>query len=170
MRLIMLVLVAFAVASGTGFYVLRGLESPSRPVETVQADAPRSVEVYVPAAELAAGAIITPEKLVTMPIAEGSVTAEMVPAGDTGSLMLIGSVARQVLPKGVPIARSAVVQPGERGFLAAVLPKGKRAISIPIGEVAGVSGLVLPGDRVRHHPDLQRQRREHRGRSRHPGQ
>ncbi len=148
MRLIMLVLVAFAVASGTGFYVLRGLESPSRPVETVQADAPRSVEVYVPAAELAAGAIITPEKLVTMPIAEGSVTAEMVPAGDTGSLMLIGSVARQVLPKGVPIARSAVVQPGERGFLAAVLPKGKRAISIPIGEVAGVSGLVLPGDRV----------------------
>ncbi len=148
MRLIMLVLVAFAVASGTGFYVLRGLEEPSRPVETVQADAPRSVEVYVPATELAAGAIITPDKLVTMPIAEGSVTAEMVPAGDAGSLELIGSVARQVLPKGVPIARSAVVQPGERGFLAAVLPKGKRAISIPIGEVAGVSGLVLPGDRV----------------------
>lgn len=148
MRLIMLVLVAFAVASGTGFYVLQGLEEPQQPVETAQAEAPRSVEVYVPATELAAGAIITPEKLSTMPIAEGAITAEMVRAGDAGSLELVGSVARQVLPKGVPVARSAVVQPGERGFLAAVLPKGRRAISIPIGEVAGVSGLVLPGDRV----------------------
>ena len=40
------------------------------------------------------------------------------------------------------------MQPGDRGFLAAVLPQGKRAISIPITEVAGISGLVLPGDRV----------------------
>jgi pilus assembly protein CpaB len=40
------------------------------------------------------------------------------------------------------------VQPGDRGFLAAVLPKGKRAITIPISEVAALSGLVLPGDRV----------------------
>ena len=48
----------------------------------------------------------------------------------------------------MPIARSAIVQPGDRGFLAAVLPKGKRAITIPISEVAGLNGLVLPGDRV----------------------
>lgn len=47
----------------------------------------------------------------------------------------------------MPIARSATVQPGDRGFLAAVLPRGKRAVSIPI-EVSGVSGLALPGDRV----------------------
>ena len=34
------------------------------------------------------------------------------------------------------------------GFLAAVLPKGKRAITIPVDEIAGLSGLALPGDRV----------------------
>ena len=144
----MLVLAALVVASGTGFYVLQGLQEPEQAVQAVEVEAPRSVEVYVPAVELAAGALITPENLSSIPIAQDSVTAEMVATGDEGALELVGSVARQVLPKGVPIARSAVVQPGERGFLAAVLPKGKRAISIPIGEVAGVSGLVLPGDRV----------------------
>ena len=72
----------------------------------------------------------------------------MIVADAAGDEVLVGSVARQVLPAGVPIARSAIVQPGDRGFLAAVLPKGKRAITIPISEVAGLNGLVLPGDRV----------------------
>ena len=72
----------------------------------------------------------------------------MIVADDEGKGFLTGSVARQMLPAGVPIARSAVVQPGDRGFLAAVLPQGKRAISIPISETAGLSGLALPGDWV----------------------
>ena len=61
----------------------------------------------------------------------------MIVADAAGETFLVGSVARQVLPQGVPIARSAIVQPGDRGFLAAVLPKGKRAITIPISEIAG---------------------------------
>ncbi len=72
----------------------------------------------------------------------------MIVADPEGTAFLIGSVARQVLPQGVPVARSAIVQPGDRGFLAAVLPKGKRAITIAVSEVAGLGGLVLPGDRV----------------------
>ena len=72
----------------------------------------------------------------------------MIVADAEGQEFLAGSVARQVLPQGVPIARSSIVQPGDRGFLAAVLPKGKRAITIPVDEIAGLSGLALPGDRV----------------------
>ena len=68
--------------------------------------------------------------------------------GRGGETYLAGSVARQVLPCGVPIARSAIVQPGDRGFLAAALPKGMRAITIPVTETAGLNGLALPGDRV----------------------
>ena len=81
-------------------------------------------------------------------MADAAVTPEMVVADPEGQKLLVGSVARQKLPKGAPFARSAVVQPGDRGFLAAVLPQGKRAISIPITEVAGLSGLITPGDRV----------------------
>jgi pilus assembly protein CpaB len=83
-----------------------------------------------------------------MALPSESVTAEMVVANADGETALMGSVARQSLPAGVPIARSTIVQPGDRGFLAAVLPKGMRAITIPISEVAGLHGLALPGDRV----------------------
>ena len=51
---------------------------------------------------------------------------------------------------------SMVVKPGERGFLAAVLKPGMRAISVGVGDVTGIARLMLPGDRVRHaaHPDI----------------
>jgi len=147
MRIVIAFLAALVAALGTGYYVYE--EMRNAPVETAQAvEAPPLKEVFVPAAELSAGSIIKPEHLGRMPVDDAALTPEMVVAGTEGTSLLVGSVARQVLPKGVPIARSAVVQPGDRGFLAAVLPQGKRAISIPITEVAGISGLVLPGDRV----------------------
>jgi pilus assembly protein CpaB len=105
-------------------------------------------EVFVPAQELPVGTIITPVRLSRMEMMEGAISAQMIVADPAGEAFLAGSVARQVLPQGVPIARSAIVQPGDRGFLAAVLPKGKRAITIAISEVAGLGGLVLPGDRI----------------------
>ena len=89
-----------------------------------------------------------------MEMTEAAITPQMIVADAEGEAYLAGSVARQVLPQGVPIARSAIVQPGDRGFLAAVLPKGKRAITIAISEVAGHQ---RPGPARRpggHHPDL----------------
>lgn len=149
MRIFLLILAALIVAGGTGFYLLDGLRPPVQTVAEVEAaPPPPPSEVYVPAVELGVGSIILPEHLGRMRIDSAAITAEMVMADDAGSTLLLGSVARQTLPKGVPIARSATVQPGDRGFLAAVLPQGKRAISIPISETAGLSGLVLPGDRV----------------------
>ena len=38
--------------------------------------------------------------------------------------------------------------PGDRGFLAAALGAGMRAVTIRIDEIAGVGGFVTPGDRV----------------------
>jgi pilus assembly protein CpaB len=148
MRNFMIIFAALLVAGGSGFYLLQATQPAPQPVEEVLAPAPVAIQVYVPAAPLAAGTILVPDHLARMSLDEEAVTEEMVVADEGGREVLLGSVARQALPQGVPIARSAVVQPGDRGFLAAVLPRGRRAISIPIGEVAGVSGLVMPGDRV----------------------
>jgi pilus assembly protein CpaB len=41
-----------------------------------------------------------------------------------------------------------LMRPGDRGFLAAVLGPGMRAISVPVTATSGVAGLVFPGDRV----------------------
>jgi pilus assembly protein CpaB len=149
MRIFLFIFAALVAAGGTGFYLFKELGTPVQAVDMpTVAQAPKTKEVFVPAVELAAGSILRPEQLGRMSVGESIITPEMIVADDAGVESLVGSVARQVLPKGVPLARSAIVQPGERGFLAAVLPQGKRAIAIPIGEVAGISGLILPGDRV----------------------
>lgn len=149
MRILLFIFAALAAAGGTGFYLYGELQAPSQGAgSTVMAEAPKSKEVFVPATALAAGTIIQPTRLARMEVSESSLTPEMILADDEGIAFLTGSVPRQTLVRGMPIARSAIVRPGDRGFLAAVLPKGKRAISISISETAGMSGLVLPGDRV----------------------
>ncbi|MFT3972956.1 MAG: Flp pilus assembly protein CpaB [Amaricoccus sp.] len=147
MRILLILLAALIVAGGTGFYVMQGLRTEEPEPVRAAAPAPRQ-QVYVAAQEIPIGTILTPDHLGRMPVSDGTVSPEMIVADDAGRDMLVGSVARQPLAEGVPIARSAVVQPGDRGFLAAVLPSGKRAITIPVDEVGSLSGLALPGDRV----------------------
>jgi pilus assembly protein CpaB len=57
-------------------------------------------------------------------------------------------VVRKRIAAGEPIIDGAVVKPGERGFLAAVLEPGMRAVSVPITPTSANSGLIFPGDRV----------------------
>ena len=147
MRMILVILAAVTVAGGAGFYVVQGLR-PAAPMAAVEAPPAQVVAVYVPARALSAGTILHPDGLSRMSLPEEAVTAQMVVADAAGEAFLVGSVARQRLPEGVPVARSATVQPGDRGFLAAVLPEGKRAITIPVTGTAGLNGLALPGDRV----------------------
>lgn len=61
---------------------------------------------------------------------------------------LMGAVVRNGLTVGEPITDGRLVRPGDRGFLAAVLRPGLRAISVPVSATAGVAGFVFPGDRV----------------------
>jgi pilus assembly protein CpaB len=150
MRIILFIVAALIAAGGTGFYLFQKLATTPQaaaPADAVVA-APKSREVFAPVATLPSGTILTAENLKRMKIDEGAVSPQMIVADDAGMQLLVGGVARQALPEGVPIARAAVVSPGDRGFLAAVLPKGMRAVSIPITRTAGLTGLVLPGDRV----------------------
>ena len=59
-----------------------------------------------------------------------------------------GALIRTYTNAGAPILKSNVLRPRDRGFLAAVLPPGKVAVSIPVDQVSGVAGLIWPGDHV----------------------
>ena len=61
---------------------------------------------------------------------------------------LVGTVVRTEITAGQPITRGALIRPGERGFLAAALGPGMRAVTVPISEISGVAGFIFPGDRV----------------------
>ncbi|MEE9272635.1 MAG: Flp pilus assembly protein CpaB [Robiginitomaculum sp.] len=61
---------------------------------------------------------------------------------------LTGAVARSALYSGEPIMIKKVVQPGDRGQMAALLGPGMRAVATHITEDSAASGFILPGDRV----------------------
>ena len=59
-----------------------------------------------------------------------------------------GTVVRYAITAGQPITQGALVKPGDRGFLAAALGPGMRAVTIPVDAKSGVAGFVFPGDRI----------------------
>jgi pilus assembly protein CpaB len=61
---------------------------------------------------------------------------------------LVGAVATSLISAGDPILDNRLVKPGNRGFMAAVLPVGMRAISVRITATSGNAGFVFPGDTV----------------------
>src|SRR5581483_8138293 len=59
-----------------------------------------------------------------------------------------GWVARYPISAGEPVTAQKIVPPGSRGFLAAVLKPGTRAVSVSGNATTGISGFVFPGDQV----------------------
>jgi len=49
---------------------------------------------------------------------------------------------------GQPLTQGALVKPGDRGFLAAALAPGMRAVTVPVSAQTSVAGFVFPGDRI----------------------
>ena len=68
--------------------------------------------------------------------------------GEADLSKLLGTVVRYAVTAGEPVTQGSLVAPGDRGFLAAALGPGMRAITVPVTGPTGVGGFVFPGDRV----------------------
>ena len=67
---------------------------------------------------------------------------------DADAQKLLGTVVRYQVTAGQPLTRGSVVGPQDRGFLAAALGPGMRAVTVPMNVASGVAGFVFPGDHV----------------------
>jgi len=67
---------------------------------------------------------------------------------DANPQSLLGTVVRYAITAGQPVTRGSIVGPQDRGFLAAALGPGMRAITVPVNASASVAGFVFPGDHV----------------------
>jgi len=146
----MLIAAALLLVTGTVFVARAWLDSQRQ----VAAPAPEpkkteAVRVLVAEIALPAGTFLKEEHLRWQPWpSDTAIPESYMVKKTTKPVDLFGAVIRRGIAAGEPITTGRIIKPGERGFMAAVLTPGHRAMSIKIGADSGVAGLVFPGDRV----------------------
>jgi pilus assembly protein CpaB len=148
--------IAFALTGGTIYFVNTWMKAERSRLAAQQkkVDEPREsgVFVLVAAKDLPAGHIILVSDLRWQSWPDKSVPQQYVVKKDAGTTDIpasyVGTVVRRGIPASGPITSDNLIKLGDRGFLAAVLRPGTRAIAMRIDESTGVAGLVYPGDRV----------------------
>ncbi|MGQ0580662.1 MAG: Flp pilus assembly protein CpaB [Reyranella sp.] len=148
-------LLAVLVAGATAFLARAWLEaeraaivaqavSQQRPVT----QAKPAVQVLVARNAVRTGQIIKPDDLRWQPWPQGTLPPSYIVEGRRPIADFVGAVARSSFHVGEPIVEVEIVMPGSRGFLAAVLKSGMRAVSVPATATSAVSGFIYAGDRV----------------------
>jgi pilus assembly protein CpaB len=148
LRRIIVLLIAVVAAGATAMYARSWIEGQQN-VAVVAAPAPQEIyEVLVADANLPAGTFLKPQHLRWQQWPTDDVPDTYVLKGTGDKDAMVGAVVRRGIAEGFPITDGSVVKPGDRGFLAAVLAPGMRAVSLPINATSSNSGLIFPGDRV----------------------
>jgi pilus assembly protein CpaB len=118
-------------------------------VAKIIAPQPTGPEVLVATRALPVGTILGPDSFRYQPWPKDLIENAYYMKGKMDVQSLAGTVVRTAISAGQPITQGALVQPGDRGFLAAALGAGMRAVTIQLnGQAAGVAGFAFPGDRV----------------------
>jgi pilus assembly protein CpaB len=135
----MTLLLAILLAIGTGWLTLNYINNVKR--TSLSNNQPRTV--LVAAVDIPARATITPAMLRQTVLPSSVVESDALanPEQAAGQLSLI------TIPAGAQVTASKVGRP-ENAALPVRLEPGKRAVSIQIDRVKGISGLLQPGDRV----------------------
>jgi len=141
-----LILVLFLMAAGLGYVAYEGMQPREAPQ---QAAAPNpTVRVLVAAAPLHPGTLLKDQDIRDRALPPGEVPEGALPATIEQREELRGAMLRRYLAPGEMLAREDVLRPRDRGFLAAVLRPGMRAVAIGTDARTGAAGLIFPGDLV----------------------
>jgi pilus assembly protein CpaB len=151
-RTLILLLVAVLLAGGTALLARSWLaaERNSAIAEATPVALPTPAKsVLVARNEIKRGQILKPEDMVWQVWPEGGIDKNyVVMGGPRTPESFAGWVAKNPVGAGEPVTDAKVIAPGDRGFLAAVLRPGMRAISVPVTVTSGISGFIFPGDKV----------------------
>jgi pilus assembly protein CpaB len=138
-----------ALALGTvSWQLLR----PAPPAEAVVAEAPppppARLRILVAARALPAGSLLKDDDMAVREVEASRAGDAALVASDEVRTELRGALLRRFLDPGAVVERADLLRPRDRGFLAAVLRPGSRAISVGVDVVTGAAGLIWPGDQV----------------------
>ncbi|HEY9552220.1 Flp pilus assembly protein CpaB [Allosphingosinicella sp.] len=150
-RKIVLLVGALLVAAVTAVMAKNMFSGAGAPTASATPVVPVGPEILVATRALPVGTIIDAEALRYQPWPEGLVQNAYYAKGQEGSVNpadLLGTVVRNEITAGQPVTQGSLIKPGERGFLAAALGPGMRAVTVSVSTTSGVAGFVFPGDRV----------------------
>ncbi|MBW8269081.1 Flp pilus assembly protein CpaB [Caldovatus aquaticus] len=140
-------------ATALGYVALQLVRPPPPPVVAEAALPPppppvEKVRLLVAARALPAGTLLKDEDFAIREVLPEDAPEGALTGTNEARAEIRGALLRRFLDPGATIARGDFLRPRDRGFLAAVLKPGMRAISIGVDATTGAAGLVWPGDQV----------------------
>jgi pilus assembly protein CpaB len=144
-RNLLLALGILTLVVGVALFAILFSQTSSRSVSEAKAPPVVRPAIMVAARAIGTGTLLRAED-VTWRDAETDIRPGSLLRGQDAEFL--GAVARRDFAVGDPLIASDFVKPNERGFLAAVLKPGARAVSIVVDASQSSSGLILPGDRI----------------------
>jgi len=149
-----IVLVIAGIAAVGAAMMARNLTRQPEPqaVAEVPMHAPKAAvaQVLVARRDIAIGRRITPEELSWQEWPVEALNDAFITQKQNANALqnYAGAIARTKIAAGEPISDRKLVNPGDAGFMAAVLSPGMRAVSVRISVETGAGGFILPNDRV----------------------
>jgi pilus assembly protein CpaB len=146
---IVLLVGALMVAAVTAIMAKNMFAGASAP-QAAAATVPQGPKVLVAKKPLPVGTIIDASMIDWTPWPKDSIVPTYYQQGqpDSDPAKMLGTVVRYPIAAGQPLTRGSIVGPEDRGFLAAALAPGMRAVTVPVNAATGLAGFVFPGDRV----------------------
>lgn len=151
MKLIRIIILTVAAVAAIGAaFMARGLLSDGPKKAVAQKPRLEVVDVLVATKRLELGALIKDKDLRWQQWPKKVAAAEFIVRGKNAKKRkkITGAAVRSNIVAGEPIIMAKLVLTDGGGYMAAILPKGMRAISVRISPVTGAGGFILPNDRV----------------------
>jgi pilus assembly protein CpaB len=145
---LMLLMGALVIAIGTALAARSMFTEAAAPKAEAAQAAPKGPKVLVAQRALPVGTIITADSIGFQQWPKDMVQDAYFIDGEANMQKLLGTVVRYPVTAGQPLTQGTLVAPGDRGFLAAALGAGMRAVTIMVSQKTGVAGFVFPGDHV----------------------
>lgn len=143
----------FALALGSAIMaglLAKGVLGKKQEEKVVEVNTVKTTEVLVVAKDVHMGEKFTDGTLMWKAWPQDNVLASMITKEAKPEALkdMLLSRARVALFEGEAVLVKKVINPGQGGFMGAMLPKGMRAISVAISSHSSAGGFILPDDRV----------------------
>jgi pilus assembly protein CpaB len=118
------------------------------PQQATANDELQKEKILVASHDLRPGALLKPDDISVQAIPQEKVPEGASPDTQVARHAMIGAMVRRPMTGGEVLLPRDILRPVERGFLAAVLGAGMRAVTVGVDAITGTAGLIWPGDHV----------------------